>query len=337
MSAIPSSVDAVSLLEELGLVVADERGDEVYALCPGHKARVGRFDNEASWSVNVETGEHYCFSCGYSGTIWWLIATKYGWTDKSGKPDLDRAKRWMEQRAGTSLDVVSRLKSTAKGYVRKAKRKAMDESRLALFTAPPEEVLEERGIDTATAKLLTIYWAEDHGAFVLPIRDPDKFKLWGWQLKGHGLDNRVFRNHPIGVKKSETLFGVEHMTDGECYLVESPLDAARLYALGYENAVASYGATWSDEQLSIICERADSLVVALDNDPAGIRAALKLMGMDVRGKRIKGAKDWSERIDMKFFQYYTDDKDVGDMDWGFIEQGMATARSSVRGVKAVLG
>jgi DNA primase len=81
----------------------------------------------------------------------------------------------------------------------------------------------------------------DH--FILPVRDPDNGKLWGWQEKG----KRYFRNVPEGVRKGHTLFGIrEFPADSPAVLVESPLDVARLYTVGYRNAVSSFGAGVTD-------------------------------------------------------------------------------------------
>lgn len=334
VSAIPSTVDPAALLQELGIQVQQEKGDEIWARCPGHIKRVGHVDHDASWSVNVETGEHHCFSCGYGGTIWWLIAVTMEWYD-GDEPDLKRAQKWLQRRGGDSMDVAKRLRSTAEAFVRPIKRKAMDESRLALFTDAPDWATNARRVSDDSLDHFGVRWNDDYQAWILPIRDPSNGRLWGWQLKGEDPDARIFRNHPTGVKKSEALFGYEKFTGGAVVLVESPLDAVRLHTCGYQ-ALSTYGAVWTDTQLSLVCAKADSLIAAFDNDDPGYKASMLLMGRDKTGKRIKGAKDWTTRIDTRFFDYdHAPLKDPGEMSASQIRAGVEHARSSIHGAKAL--
>lgn len=339
MSAIPSTVDGVELLQELGLQVQEEKGDEIYARCPGHIKRVGHIDHDASWSLNVETGEHHCFSCGYGGTIWWLIAATYEWYDDNGDVDLKRAQKWLQRRGGDSMDVAKRLKSTARSFVRAKKRRDMDESRLALFVDPPDWALEKRGISVESARKYSVCWDTEYDCWVLPIRDPQSYKLWGWQLKGEG-ENRVFRNKPQGVKKSETLFGYREYKGKVAVVVESPLDVLRLDTIGITGVLSTYGATWTETQISLVCEKADSMIAAFDNpavDPAGLKASMLLMGYDKNGRRIKEAKDWSRRLPLSFFNYQGLEKDPGELTQSQVFYGLSQSRSSVRGPRAVTG
>lgn len=66
-----------------------------------------------------------------------------------------------------------------------------------------------------------------------------------------------------------TLFGLYEMRQfNRVALVESPLDAVRLYGLGIP-AVSSFGAWVSPTQVELLSRNFTSVVMMLDNDKAG--------------------------------------------------------------------
>jgi len=92
------------VLERLNIEPVQTRGDEILALCPGHKEITGKEDHNPSWWINAETGAHICFSCGFKGNIWSLIATVQGLRDANGFLDYADAKDWLY----LSFDNISR-------------------------------------------------------------------------------------------------------------------------------------------------------------------------------------------------------------------------------------
>ena len=65
--------DVQKALLRLG-IPTDQRNSELMGICPMHLERTGREDHNPSWSINLETGVHHCFSCGYKGTLLTLVA-----------------------------------------------------------------------------------------------------------------------------------------------------------------------------------------------------------------------------------------------------------------------
>lgn len=317
-------LDMPSVLDELGITVHEVRGDEVWAWCPDddHEER-----RPTHWSINSQTGEHLCFSCGYAGTLEMLVADKLDLRRKMRMPDgeeppldLGAAKEWIRER-GMSLDMLKRLPAwerSAEEFV-----PPMGESLLAIYEPPPWEQLERRQLDAESCAAYGVLWDHREKAWILPVRDPDDHSLWGWQVKGDG----IFRNHPPGIKKSHTLFGLDAFVGSRAILVESPLDAVRLKAEGYDGGVSTFGASISETQVRLILENADELLVATDNfgtDPAGRKAALQLL------------KRYSTRIDMRFLHYgHTDAKDVGDMTSKEIEKAINKSKHAWRGRRAL--
>lgn len=80
-------------------------------------------------------------------------------------------------------------------------------------------------------------------------------------------------------------------------------------------AVASFGAHVSDIQLTLLTDIAERVIVAMDNDDAGITASQRIY------KRIA-----TPRRGLKWWNYSgTSAKDIGDMTDEEIENGLATA------------
>jgi hypothetical protein len=102
----------------------------------------------------------------------------------------------------------------------------------------------------------------------MPIRSPAG-ALWGAQYRRVGS----VMTRPTGIQKSQTLFGLSAISQyDEAVLVESPLDAVRLYGLGIP-AVASLGAWVSDDQVQLLARNFGTVYLALDNDKAGRQGA----------------------------------------------------------------
>jgi DNA primase len=123
-----------------------------------------------------------------------------------------------------------------------------------------------------------ILWDMDNSRWILPIRSWGDNALMGWQEKGYR--ERYFKNRPTGIAKSKTLFNSYTTNYDDCMIVvESPLDAARLYSAGIDGGAATFGTSVSPEQLHIM-RKTDNLIFAFDNDDAGKKAfqeSLKIM------------------------------------------------------------
>lgn len=243
-----------ALLDCLG-ISCDIHGDEATALCPAHD------DHRPSWSINVTTGLHHCFGCGYGGNYRRLVQTV------RRVPSYE-AESWARAALGSPAASDSgpqaRIADNSWKYT---------EAALAFFTQPPARELAKRRISAGAAQALGVLWDPEKDAWILPIRDPRTGKLWGWQEK----NERCVRNRPRAVAKSRALYGLgaaEH--GGRIVVVESPLDTARLYTAGVRGGVATYGVSVSDPQLSAVFDIAGSVVWALDRDAAGLRETDRL-------------------------------------------------------------
>ena len=309
-------IDIEKVLLNLDISLTAQRGDEVQGFCPMHKARTGKEDFHPSWWINGETGAHICFSCGYKGNVYTLVS------DLKGIDYFD-AKDFVNEQAEIPLDsLLKRIKELPE-YVPASDPIGMSEARLAVFTDPPVNELKKRFITPNAAKHHGVLWDTKNNAWILPIRDPNDFSLWGWQEKG--ASGRFFKNQPAGVKKSKTVFGVEVMATDILVVVESPLDVARLATAGVEGAISTYGAILSEDQAKII-RRAEKIIAAFDNDDAGKKANEQMRGF---------ARKYG--MDLSYFNYKgIDVKDPGDMTIDEIHQGIETAKTYIIGKAAYL-
>ena len=309
-------IDVEKVLLGLDLQLYAQRGVEVNGLCPMHKKRTGKEDHSPSWWINSESGAHICFSCGYKGNIFTLVA------DVKGISYFD-AQDYIGESVEVPLDTLMRRIKDLPQYVQPEETIAMSEARLAVYIDPPDIELKKRFLTRDAVKIHGVLWDKNNNAWILPIRDPNNGTLLGWQEKG--ARGRFFRNQPAGVKKSKTVFGVQIMSsEHDLIVVESPLDAVRLTGLGH-NAISTFGAIMSEEQAKIL-RRAPKIIAAFDNDKAGHTANEQI--------RVLARK---YGMDLYYFNYSgIDVKDVGDMTEAEVERGIKTAKTSILGKAAYL-
>lgn len=285
--------DVLKCLDELGIPVARIVDDEAVARCPGHLRRVGKEDGDPSWSVNLETGMHNCFSCGFRGPFEGIVREVLGLNSSE-------AHAWVRHRG--SLERVQQYLTG--GYItelsQRRQQKTVTEADLALCIPPPPEVLSTRGISAEAAAAFGVLYDPQKDAWITPIRDPETGKLWGWQEKA--VVGRYFRNRPRHIEKSRTLFGLDQPDPGRtAVLVEAPLDSVVIRTAGVPGALSSFGAGVSDAQMQIILERFDRLILALDNDSDGHKNT----------DRIYEA--WHRRMPILVMPYLVKAKDPGEM------------------------
>jgi hypothetical protein len=307
------------VLQALRVDITASRGDEVVGHCPAHLARTGKVDRDPSWGLNLDSGLSYCFSCGWRGNLAMLVAEVFGYSS-GGRYDLDRAEDFIRDQRSESVEGISaRLEEVRDYRIVPTRVSPMSNARLSVFGDPPDKELYDRGLTLDAVRECSVRWDSDRARWILPIRDPDTFSLWGWQEK-FGV---VVRNRPIGVPKALTLFGIDVWEGDDIVLVESPLDVVRLRSIGVYSAMASFGAHVSDEQMVLLRRAPGRVIVAMDNpamDSAGRTALRTLVGR---------ANDFG--LEMMVFDYgNTGAKDPGEMTAREVLDGMANAVHMLR-------
>lgn len=319
------STNVEEILERLDISFS-VRNNEANALCPAHVRLMGREDNNPSWWINLDTGQHICFSCGYKGGLPILVCDVKKLFTKDGKPDFTVAKKWLEDFTDVTVETLVEQATKLPSYIKDLPQFVpMSEARLALFTDVPDSALATRSVTRESADHYGVMWDGQNDRWILPLREPETGKLMGWQAKG--LD-RYFRNFPAGLAKSKTLFGVGQQLDDIAIVVESPLDCLRLRSVGVEGGVALCGAMASPEQIKLL-RGSSKLIIAMDNpkiDDAG-----RKMSEQFRKLALQYG------LNLFFFKYGdTEAKDVGEMSDPEIHEGIRHAVSSVYGQTSYL-
>lgn len=296
------SDDLVEALTSLGVEIRRVYGDEINAKCPVHFSVKGRHSSRFSWYMNYDTGLWHCFTCGARGNLSMLVS------DLAGDPSV----LWGVQKHL----ITSGLRRLTSDEQEVAEAHApIDWGEYSKFSPLPSSVVTKRELDPGVANRYGIKWDKDKKAVVIPIVSPIG-ELWGWQLKKTGW----VRNHPVGVHKGDTLFGIERAYTPSCILLESPLDVARfhsVYDASEYSAVASFGANVSATQIRVLADRFDRIVVALDNDKAG----------KMETKRLSTSLP-SFRRGIKYWKYAEDSpKDLGEMSELQIIKGLSQVTS----------
>lgn len=270
--------DLASTLTLLGLDLGRVTSKEVWACCPVHYERTGKHDlKPKNFSVNVNTGWAFCFSCHYKADLYRLVSDVRGC-------DPYQAITWLRENGASVVDLIQRVRETMTDD-RAALPRVLDRHGRALAFAdpdmefvllpnPPEAQVEKRDLCWDSVERYRVRWSD--GAWVLPFTDA-KGTVHGWQTKS-GPD---VKNHPYdpkhperSIKKSEFLFGRHCFSGDRAILVESPLDAVRLHTAGYDGAVASYGSYVSDTQVRLLLDMTSEVVLCMDNDEAGWHSAI---------------------------------------------------------------
>lgn len=276
--------DLSSVLTGLGVDVKRVGEKEISGCCPVHLRVTGRVDRSPSWSMNAHTGAWICYSCGAKGSLYSLISELTGdyksiWEVHSFliEAGLDRLKTIEHAEPQPEIDWITFNK----------------------FQDVPARLLESRDLDEGTARKFGIKWNPDNKSWVIPIVSADG-ELTGWQEKKKDW----VRNYPVGIKKSDSLFGIERAKSRTIVLLESPLDVVRLAGVTTEvSGLATFGAYVSKKQLNLAADLADTFIIAMDNDDAGHESAKRIWESV---PRCKNGVRW-----LKYS--HTSAKDLGDM------------------------
>ena len=248
-------IDLRDTLEAAGIQGLRETPKELVGRCPGHFERTGHEDHKPSWSVNKTTYVHFCFSCGYKGTLTQLL------TDLTGSAPIDLVDELQRQSFLSRIAVREQPEETLEPVI-------SEWAITHLLDDVPQKLLEMRYLMRSAIDAYRVRWNRDTRQWVMPVWSPSG-DLLGAQYRQSGSVLTL----PTGMEKSRTYFGYHEAKQYDwAVLVESPLDAVRLFGLGIP-AFATLGAWVSREQVTLMARCFSYVVLALDNDKAGNEAA----------------------------------------------------------------
>lgn len=289
------STSLADLLRNAGVLIKSVGDREITGKCPVHVRTTGREDRSPSWSINAESGLWICFSCGAKGTLSMLLAEILGTNNT-----------WDVQKF-IIQNSINRLNNKGQEQY----EPVADINEFSSFSRVSDTRCSYKNLDPDLVYQYGVRWNPRNKSWAIPIISPSA-ELKGWQEKKRDW----VRNFPVGVEKAKTLFGIERFRSRTAILVESPLDIVRFAAVfSRPQALASFGAHVSDVQLELLTQVADRIIVAMDNDDAGVTASQRIY------KKIS-----TPRRGLLWWNYNgVDAKDIGDMTDDQIAQGLETA------------
>ena len=128
------------------------------------------------------------------------------------------------------------------------------------------------------------------------------------RILGDGEPKYLNSPETLTFNKSRNLFAMnlaKKSKSGYIILSEGNIDVVSLHQAGFDSAVASLGTSLTPEQARLISRYTNEVIIAYDNDGAGLKASQRAIGIlekldiKVRVLRMSGAKDPDEFIKSK--------------------------------------
>lgn len=148
------------------------------------------------------------------------------------------------------------------------------------------------------------------GRVIFPIFDErGRTIAYSARILSNDKDQPKYINSPETslFNKSKTLYGLNFAKHNIrkydfAILVEGQMDVIMAHQIGYANAIASSGTSFTEEQLKIIKRHTNNLLIAFDGDSAGINSSKKVWelalnnDMDVKILPLKEGEDPADVI-----------------------------------------
>lgn len=232
--------------------------------CPFHKG-----ENTTSLSI-FTSGYFTCFKCHAKGDIVDLVARVRGMSARSAKAYVASSPDQFH-----TTETVPVLPPWNKRHEKPAP--ALREALLGPYRRHCPQYLLGRGFSQASLKHYEIGYDVQNAKIVIPVRDFKK-RLMGltYRLDFDSDKTQKAKYWHDHFAKAEHLYGF-HFWAGKkikrLYLVEGQLDVVRMYQLD-KAAVAIMGSEISQAQVDLLVSHcnADQIVLAFDNDEAGVHA-----------------------------------------------------------------
>ena len=332
---IQELVERSDIVDVVGSYVSLNKrsGANYFGLCPFHNERT------PSFAVNPSGQFYHCFGCGKGGGVINFIMEieNLSYPDAVGF----LAKRAGMELPEESFDKDAKKRARLLAANRDAARwfyEQLSEPGGRRCT----DYMRQRGISPAIAKRFGLGFAPERGGGLSRALMEKGYSDWelldaDLMRKGeHGFydtfrDRLIFpiidvRGNVIGFSgralgdsgakylnsrdtlvfnKGRNLFALnlaKKSKSGYIILSEGNIDIVSLHQAGFDSAVASLGTSLTPEQARLLSRYTGEVIIAYDNDGAGIKASQRAIGilerldLKVRVLRLTGAKDPDEYI-----------------------------------------
>ena len=323
-------VDVVS-----GYVRLSKRsGANQFGLCPFHSEKT------PSFAVNPEKQIYHCFGCGKGGSVINFImeienlgyrdavaflARRAGMAMPQEQDDAESRKRarMLALNKDAARFFYEQLSTPAGGsardYMVRRRISPATAKNFGLGFAPDswdslEKAMRQKGYSDFELADAGLVRRGKSGGFYDTFRNRLMFPVIDVRGNVIGFSGRIlgdgepkYMNSPetLVFNKSRNLFALnlaKKSKSGYILLSEGNIDVVSLHQAGFDSAVASLGTSLTPEQARLLSRYTDQVIIAYDNDGAGIKASQRAIGilekLDVKVKvlRLEGAKDPDEFI-----------------------------------------
>ncbi len=326
-------VDVVSGYVRLG----KKSGSNMFGLCPFHSEKT------PSFSVSPDKQIYHCFGCGKGGGVINFImeienlsfpeavsflARRAGMTvpEAAGEKEKKKRARMLSLNRDAAHFFFEQLSTpegdSARAYIVKRRISPATAKNFGLGCAPDawdrlEKAMRAKGYTDFELLDAGLVRRGKSGGFYDTFRNRLMFPVIDVRGNVIGFSGRIlddgepkYMNSPetLVFSKSRNLFALnlaKKSKSGYIILSEGNIDVVSLHQAGFDSAVASLGTSLTPEQARLISRYTDQVIIAYDNDGAGIKASQRAIGilekLDLRVKVLKmsGAKDPDEFIKLK--------------------------------------
>jgi DNA primase len=266
-SEIKSRVSIEQVLRCYGVDWLRGSGVQQYrGRCPIHQGQ-----GAEAFHVNFQRNVFHCFACGAGGNVLDLVAAMESCSIREAALRLGG----LQVSGGAAAQSGQRQLVTKKRTVHNS---ALGFS-LSLDRRHP--YVAGRGIDAVTADWFGVgYYAAAglmSGRVAIPIHDTCGRLV---AYCGRAIDGSAPRyRFPAGFQKSQVLFNYHRAVEAGCdrlIVVEGFFDCMRIHQAGFPGVVALMGARLSEAQRVLLTDRFSNIILMLDGDPTGRRAAAQI-------------------------------------------------------------
>lgn len=317
--------------------LSKKSGSNLFGLCPFHSEKT------PSFSVSPDKQIYHCFGCGKGGGVINFVmeienlsfpeaveflAKRAGMPlpEETNDRESRRRARMLELNKAAARFFYEQL-STVAGqaacdYMRRRKLSPATARNFGIGFAPDTwssltEAMKAQGFTEKELAEAGLVRRGKNGGVYDTFRNRLMFPVIDVRGNVIGFSGRIlgdgepkYMNSPetLVFNKSRNLFALNLAKKSKCgYIIlsEGNIDVASLHQAGFDSAVASLGTSLTPEQARLISRYTDQVIIAYDNDAAGIKAAQRAIGilekLDLKVKvlRLEGAKDPDEFIKLK--------------------------------------
>ena len=326
-------VDVVSGYVRLG----KKSGSNMFGLCPFHSEKT------PSFSVSPDKQIYHCFGCGKGGGVINFImeienlsfpeaveflAKRAGMAMPEEENDWESRKRsrMLSLNRDAARFFYAQLSTpqggAARDYMAKRRIGPATAKNFGIGFAPDtwdslEKAMREKGYTDFELFDAGLVRKGNKGGYYDTFRNRLMFPVIDVRGNVIGFSGRIlgdgepkYMNSPetLVFNKSRNLFALnlaKKSKSGYIILSEGNIDVVSLHQAGFDSAVASLGTSLTPEQARLLSRYTNQVIIAYDNDGAGIKAAQRAIGilekLDLKVKvlRLEGAKDPDEFIKRK--------------------------------------